>query len=110
MKVKRMIKELEKFNQDAEVRISGYEGNTVLFVLARDNDDKVVWLETEEDCDLGSEIAERFDEAILNGEDETDVYRELIETGISVECLRKYAGDEAADHMKKYCEEHGIIG
>lgn len=30
-------------------------------------------------------------------------------TGITVDMVRKYMDDETADHMKTFCEEHGLI-
>lgn len=34
---------------------------------------------------------------------------EMLETGIDVPMVRKHLGDEAADHMQDFCEEHGLI-
>lgn len=31
------------------------------------------------------------------------------ETGIDIKMVRKYLGDDAADHMKDFCKEHGLI-
>lgn len=59
--------------------------------------------------DMSDEIQARFDDAIENGTDELDVYMEMLETGIDVPMVRKHLGDEAADHMQDFCEEHGLI-
>lgn len=43
------------------------------------------------------------------GEFMKDVYSEMLETGIDIKMVRKYLGDDAADHMKDFCKEHGLI-
>lgn len=50
-----------------------------------------------------------FNEAIENGEDETDIYVSMLKRGIDVDYVRKYAGDKEADHMEAYCKDHGIL-
>lgn len=55
-------------------------------------------LETENDNDMREEIQARFDAA-----------SEMLETGIDIKMVRKYLGDDVADHMKDFCKEHGLI-
>ena len=117
MKVKTLIKKLEKMDPEAEVRLHDKAGEPVLFVLsAKKNPD--VWLQTESDVDMADEIQSRFDDAIENGTDELDVYMEMLEAGIDVfttvnvqhlSMVRKYLGDDAADYMQRFCGEHGLI-
>lgn len=108
MKMKTLIKKLEKMDPEAEVRLHDKAGESVLFVLsAKKYPD--VWLQTEGDIDMADEIQARFDDAIENGTDELDVYMEMLDTGIDVLMVRKHLGDEAADHMQDFCEEHGLI-
>lgn len=83
-------------------------GNEVLFVRSTKNQD-VVWLETEDDCDIEYEILTRFQDAIEDGTDEVDVYAAMLEQGIDSFMVRKYIGNEAADHMETFCEEHGLM-
>lgn len=109
MKVKTLIEHLERFPQEAEVRLNDRFGYPCLFTLAVQGDDNTVWLECEKDCDLGNELETRFRDAVEKGCDETDVYSDLLELGIDVETVRRYMGDECADHMKSYCENHGLI-
>lgn len=66
-------------------------------------------LETENDNDMREEIQARFDTALEDGKDELDVYSEMLETGIDIKMVRKYLGDDVADHMKDFCKEHGLI-
>ena len=54
-------------------------------------------------------LAAFFAEAIANGDDETDTYGFMLEHGMDVEYVRKYAGQRTAEHMQKYCEEHGLL-
>lgn len=59
--------------------------------------------------DMREEIQARFDAALEDGKDELDVYSEMLETGIDIKMVRKYLGDDVADHMKDFCKEHGLI-
>lgn len=61
------------------------------------------------DNDMREEIQARFDAALEDGKDELDVYSEMLETGIDIKMVRKYLGDDVADHMKDFCKEHGLI-
>ena len=111
MKVKTLIKRLEKFNPEAEVKLNDYYGDTALFVNARVKDNNVVWIDGEHDFDLGNELSERYEYAANpeNGVDELDFFMDLVEIGITVDMMRKYMGDEYAEHMKEFCEEHALI-
>lgn len=35
--------------------------------------------------------------------------KNMLESGINVDMVRKYMGDETADHMQDYCEDHGLL-
>ena len=54
-------------------------------------------------------LAMLFADAIANGYDELDVYSSMLERGMDVDYVRKYAGTKIAEHMQKYCEEHGLL-
>lgn len=45
----------------------------------------------------------------FGGKKDLDVYSEMLETGIDIKMVRKYLGDDVADHMKDFCKEHGLI-
>lgn len=105
MTVKTLIEKLSHYNKDAIVRLHHREGEELLFALAFQNDDTTVVLETENDNDMREEIQARFDTAL----EELDVYSEMLETGIDIKMVRKYLGDDVADHMKVFCIEHGLI-
>lgn len=51
----------------------------------------------------------KLTDTIEDGKDELDVYSEMLETGIDIKMVRKYLGDDVADHMKDFCKEHGLI-
>lgn len=109
MKVKTMIKKLSKMNPEAEVRLNEYNGETALFINARTNDQNIVWLDGEDDIDLGEEISARYKKASEEQWDELDFYMDLLEIGITGDMVRKYMSDEHADIMERFCEEHGLI-
>lgn len=103
MRVDTLIKKLQKMNPDAIVRLHHKDGDEVLFVMAQQNDDSVVWLETEDDNDMGEEIQARFD-AIDRGEiDEQAMYAEMLSLGITADMVRKYTDDDNADRMERAC-------
>lgn len=109
MKVKTLMKKLEEFNPDADVKLNDYNGDVVLFVNARANDNNVVWLDGEHDIDLGEEIKTRFLNAVEEYTDEWDFYADLLEIGIDIDMVRRYMDDETGTHMKEFCEEHGLL-
>lgn len=109
MNVEQVLEHLKRFNPEATLRLHTLDGEEVLFIVAYGHDNNVVWLECESDNDMSSEISARFENAIEEGIDELDVYMEMLEIGIDVDMVRRWMGDEDADHMKEYCEEHGLI-
>ena len=106
MRVERLIEELKKFNPKAEVRLNSMMGDTVLFVNALANNDNYIWLDGENDIDLGAELDERFRVAVEKQLDELDFYTELLDIGITVDMVKKYIGVDEAHHMQVFCEEH----
>lgn len=109
MTVEKLIKQLQEFNPKATVKMHHRDAEPVLFVMGIVGDEERVWLESESDNDMGSEIGARFDAASEYWESELDFYMDLLETGIDVDMVRKYMDDEIADHMKEFCEEHGLL-
>ena len=108
MKVKDLVKRLEKFDQEAIVKLGGPEGSEFLFVSALAKDNKNVWLETAEMCNLGDEIATRFQQ-VSDGEiTEEQNYRNLIELGITAEAVKKVMGEEVYSNMVKRCMDGGL--
>lgn len=108
MKVKDVIKRLEKYNPEAVLRLGGPKGEEVLFICALAKDDKNVWLESASMCDLNEEIATHFNK-VENGEiTEEENYRNLIELGISAEDVKRAMGDEVCNKFVKRCVEGGL--
>ena len=108
MKVKDIIKRLEKYNPEAVLRLGGPEGEEVLFICALAKDDKNVWLESESMCDLNEEIAARFQQ-VKNGEiTERENYRNLIELGISAEDVKRVMGEDVYCKMMMACVGGGL--
>lgn len=108
MKVSRMIKELQKFNPDAEVKMHYKDGYNALFVVAYQNNDSVVTIEDKSDNDLGSELGARFEYASENNIDELDFFMNLLELGFTLEDIKENLPDKY-EYSKQFLEEHGLI-
>lgn len=82
-----------------------------LFVNSLTNNDSIVWIERARDIDLGSEISARYEYAAdpNSGIKEVDFYMNLLKIGITIGMIREYMGFEYAEHMEKFCVEHGLI-
>lgn len=104
-----LIKLLSSMNPKAEVRMGSYDGPPVLFAVSCVDDDSVVWLECEDNIDLGEELSARYANAVEEQMDELDFFMDLLEIGITVDTVRKYMDDEHADHMQEFCKEHGLL-
>lgn len=110
MKVKTLIEKLKKMPQDATVKLHDrWLGEELLFVVAYEDDDENVVLETESDVDMTEEISARFSYAIENGEDELDVYYDMLKQGITPKMVENYYSKDAATHMREFCESHGLL-
>lgn len=108
MKIKDIIKRLEKYNPEAVLRLGGPEGEEVLFICALAKDDKNVWLESASMCDPNEEIATRF-KMVENGEiAEEENYRNLIELGISAEDVKRVMGEDVYCEMMMTCVGGGL--
>lgn len=105
--VKRLMNFLKGCDEDMVVYDEN--GNEILFTCSLVNDNHMMWLETEQNADMVAEIQSRFDDAVEHGVDETEVYENMLESGINVDMVRKYMGNEIADHMQDYCEEHELL-
>lgn len=105
--VERLMKFLKSCDEDMVVYDEN--GNEILFTCSLVGDNHMMWLETEQDADMTTEIQSRFNDAVEHSVDETEVYENMLESGINVDMVRKYMGDETADHMQDYCENHGLL-
>lgn len=102
MKVSRMIKELQKMDPNAEVKLHTLGGESVLFVLTLLNDKSEVWLESESDVDLKSELETRFTALNEKQISDSELYTDLLEIGIGVDLVERYMGEEIANKMKEF--------
>jgi len=114
MTVEMLIKELQKYDPKARVRMHHWLGEEVLYSCRFVNSDnrippKVVWFECEDDLDLGEELKAQIENASEIAEDEADFYALWLERGFSIDMVERNLGKEAAEHMKMVCEEHGLI-
>lgn len=111
MTVGRMIKELQKYDAKAEVRLHGWEGKKALFVVACTNRPELhntVVIEDISDNDMYEELSAMFDYAGEKQLDELDFFMDLIEIGITLDDIKKFVPDKY-DYSKQFMEEHGMI-
>lgn len=108
MTVGTLIKYLQKYDENEVVRLHSIDGEPVIFALQATNRPGV-WLETESDNDMAEEINARFEDAITNGIAEEEVYSLMLEQGINLDMVEKYAGSDVANKMRIYCESHGLV-
>lgn len=108
MTVERLIKQLEKCNPKAEVRLNDSRGTTALFAVALAGKDDLVWIEGKADIDLGEEITARFEKAAEDQMDELDFFMDLINMGITLEDIKEHCPDRY-EYSKTFMSEHGLI-
>lgn len=114
MKVKTLIDELRKCNPEARVYFGSHMGegaNEILacFGFANNDGGNAVILGDETQFDVGEEIKSLYGYLDDNGYDETDGYELMIDLGFTPDVVEKYRGKDEADHMREYCEEHGLL-
>lgn len=114
MTVERLIKQLEKFNPKAEVRLNEAYGSTALFALAlvdsSNNKDlsNVVWIKGKNDVNIKEELTARFEVAPEEYDDELDFFMELDDIGYTLDDIKKYCPDKY-EYSKSFMEDHGLI-
>lgn len=117
MKIKRLIKQLQKFAEEmpeAEVRLNDKSGSEALFAVAIENTDahpelkNVVWIESKDDIDMGEELEARFANAAEEQLDELDFFMDLLDTGFTLDDIKTYVPDRY-EYAKTFMEEHGLI-
>lgn len=108
MKVYRLIRELSKLNPNAEVRMNFENGDPVLFVMHRKNDDSQAWLEGKGDCDFHWQLTERYNARKINKENDKEFFTDLFEHGVTVEDIREYLDEEKAEEIQKAYKKYGL--
>lgn len=108
MKVGRLIKELQKYDPNAEVKLHTREGNNALFVLQYVIDKDRVIIEDKSDNDLGSELEARFERMREGKISELDFFKDLIETGFTLEDIKENLPEEY-EYSKKFLEENKLV-
>lgn len=111
MKVKEMIRQLEKFDPEARVYTSSYMGegtDEVLACIAYVHNGDVI-VQNENEFDVANEIKEILEWYSKHNYDEADAYREMIDRGYTPDLLDIYYDPEFKNHtMRTFCKEHGI--
>ena len=111
MKIERMIntlKDIQRRHPGIDIKIGDRDGESVLFIVEAVNTENGkcnIWLEAESHLDLGAELDARYENKKKYSISDVDFYRDLLELSITSDMVRKYMGDEAADHMEKTCRE-----
>lgn len=109
--VSELIAILDKVNDEAIVYMDMPEATDV--VLSVCADEESIFFQDETDFDIALELEDAFSEM----EKEPDVYKtgystwlsfysSLLSDGITIAMIRKYVGDDEADAMEKFCNEH----
>lgn len=114
--IKEIIHKIKQFDCPANGLVKSYEmdGEEILFINSLAKYPNRVWVEDEMAIDMIAEIEARLQypiEQLSEGVDidETDFYRDMLEDGMDVERVERYAGKESAKHMCDYCKEHGLL-
>ena len=81
------------YMMDPQAKIVDEAGNSILNIECGDN----IIINFQSNIQLTCEV------------DETKMYKSMLDLGITVDMVRKCMGDEAADHMQDYCENHGLL-
>lgn len=113
MKVRRLIEELQKMPQDAEVKMHDRDGDNLLFVMRIDSTyhpeyANTVYLEDKTDNDLSVELDARFEDAMEYFDDELDFFMDLLDVGFTLEDIKENL-PEKYEYSKTFMEEHGLI-
>lgn len=106
--VKNLLEQISDVDDEERIYLNE-DGEELLYVLSITENDNIIWLETESDNDMGEELSAMFKSFAVDSIDELVAYSDMLDQGISVEMVRKYLGDEQADHMKEFCVEHGLL-
>lgn len=104
-----ILSAIKNIPDDYEVKLEKSSGNNLLFVVTYIGNDKIVVLEDKSDCDLSSELNDRFQYASANLLDELDFFTELFETGFTIDDLREHLDKDKFEYVKNFTEEHGLI-
>ena len=70
---------------------------------------EIIYEKNAKGCRAGSDLTDAFQHAVENQEDELDFYMRLLEKGISVRYVERYVSADAANHMREFCMEHGLL-
>lgn len=109
--VKNLLEQISDVDDKERIYLNE-DGEELLYVLSITENDNIVWLETESDNDMREVLSAMFKSFALENTDIIDelvAYSDMLDQGISVEMVRKYLGDDQADHMKEFCVEHGLL-
>lgn len=111
MKIKKMIEMLEeisKLNPSANVKLHGKYGESALFIDT-ENDNEIVWINSESDVDMRNEISERFRDIDESNNNAIDYYTDMLDLGITPTIVGKYIGREYEMRMLIDCASYNLL-
>jgi hypothetical protein len=108
MTVEKLIKELQKYNPKAVVRLHHPEGDVAIFAVGYEYNDSVVTIEGKEDNDLRSEISARFENADKIADTELGFFEDLLEIGITLDDIKQYY-PEKYEYSKEFMINNNLI-
>ena len=104
-----LISALDAVENNERLYLCSGSIDEILYVVSQSCNKHVVYIETEKENDMEEEISSMFQFFLNKDIDELDGYMELLDIGITVDMVRKYIGDDHANHMQEFCEEHGLM-
>ena len=105
-----IITKLKKLNPEAELRFHSEDGPLAYFLYLYAPNTKYVLLKGEKDTNMANEIGVMFyDLQYDENATELDVYKELLECGITVEKFGEIYGPSEAYEMETICKKHGLL-
>lgn len=106
--VKELLEQLANYDDNVEVKMHHIDGYNLLFVVAYTDCDDIVVLEDASDNDLSSELYERFKTANERWPNELAFYKDLVETGFTLNDIRMYCPDKYV-YSKRFMLEHNLL-
>lgn len=110
MKVKELIRQLENYDPEARVYSDCWmgEGKDEILCSFSYKDNGNVILENASQFDMKEEIEAMFDYYNEESIDEIDGYQDMCDKGYTPDVVSKYYDEETGEHMRQFCDEHGI--
>lgn len=110
MKVKELIKQLEQYDPEARVYSDCWMGegkDEILCSYSYSRSGDVI-LQNLTQFDVYEEIKEMLEHFYKENYDETYAYQLMCDIGYTPDVVAEFYSEDVGQHMKRYCDEHGI--